>query len=93
MEAGQGLLPQADRVMDGWERTPPVRDAAPVEEYTSRSGLPADDARKRIWRETVNEWEREQLGDDQRTALDEAERPLSQAATIMVVAVTGGTSY
>ncbi|WP_405775530.1 hypothetical protein [Streptomyces sp. NBC_01538] len=41
----------------------------------------------------MNEWEREQLGDDQRTALDEAERPLSQAATIMVVAVTGGTSY
>ncbi|MFM9539872.1 hypothetical protein [Streptomyces turgidiscabies] len=93
VEAGQGLLPHADRVMDAWERTPPVRDAARVEEYTSRSGLPADEARKRIWRETVKEWEREQLGDDQRTALNEAERPMSQAATIMVAAVTCETSY
>jgi hypothetical protein len=41
----------------------------------------------------VPEWEREQLADDQRAALDEAERPMSRAATIMVAAVTGETSY
>ncbi|MGW1159412.1 hypothetical protein ACWD48_14525 [Streptomyces sp. NPDC002519] len=93
VEAGQELLRHADRVLGAWEHTPPVLDAARLEEYTSRSGLPADEARERIWRETVKEWEREQLGDDQRTALDAAERPMSQAATIMVAAVTGETSY
>jgi hypothetical protein len=93
VEAGQGLLPYADRILHAWEHTPPVLDAAWLEEYTSRSGLPADEARDRIWRATVKEWEREQLADDQRAALDEAERPMSQAATIMVAAITGNTWY
>ena len=93
VEAGQGLLPYADRILHAWEHTPPVLDAARLEEYTSRSGLPADEARNRIWRETVKAWEREQLADDQRAALEVAERPMSQAATIMVAAVTGETSY
>ncbi|WP_055531190.1 hypothetical protein [Streptomyces graminilatus] len=93
VEAGQGLLPYAERILHAWEHTPPVLDVARLEEYTSRSGLPADEARDRIWRETVKEWERAQLADDQRAALDEAERPMSQAATIMVAAVTGETSY
>ncbi|MER6567501.1 hypothetical protein ABT288_15235 [Streptomyces sp. NPDC001093] len=93
VEAGQDLLKYADRILHAWEHTPPVLDAAWLEEYTALSGLPADEARDRIWRETVKEWEREQLADDLRTLLDEAERPMSQAATITVAAVTGETWY
>lgn len=39
VEAGQGLLPYAERILNAWEHTPPVLDAARIEEYTSRSGL------------------------------------------------------
>jgi hypothetical protein len=92
-KAGQRMLPYADRVLHAWQHTPPILDAAWLEKYTLMSGLSAEESRDRIWRQAVREWEREQLADDEYAQLDDAERPMSLAATITVAAVTGETWY
>ena len=94
VEAGQQLLPYTERILAAWRSTPPVLDTERLDDYIAGNGLPAAEAKDRIWRATIKEWEEEQLPTAEfEGLLDPAERVMSGAATVMVAAVTGEITY
>jgi hypothetical protein len=92
--AGRELLPYAERMRSAFDSAPPVLDEERVDRYIAQSGLRPAEARDQIWRETVREWEKEQLPAAEFVEpLEPAEYVMSRAATVMVAAVTGDITY
>lgn len=87
------LLPCLERIRSAFD-TPPVLDEERLLRYIDQSSLHPAKARDAIWRETVREWEEEHLPAAEFVdALEPAQYVMSRAATVVVAAVTGETSY
>lgn len=92
--AGRELLPYAERMRSAFDSNPPALDEERVQRHIRQSGLHPAEARDQVWRATVTEWEEEHLPTAEFVdPLDPAEHVMSRAATVMVAAVTGETSY